>query len=119
MPESGRHGIGDIHADHELIPFSVSELSRAPGPSSCAACGICSFEDGVPPHDALCPLSACPKGMLNGPCGGMENGHCEVYPRRFCTHMYIRLRVMSGGAPAPGVIPPRQWRLEERRYSGA
>ena len=28
--------------------------------------------------DGLCPISRCPKNMLNGPCGGSKNGKCEV-----------------------------------------
>jgi hypothetical protein len=40
----------------------------------CRACGDCVlFETG-----GICPIVRCPKGMLNGPCGGMFDGKCEV-----------------------------------------
>ena len=40
----------------------------------CRACGECIlFETG-----GICPVSRCPKNMLNGPCGGMYKGKCEV-----------------------------------------
>lgn len=26
----------------------------------------------------LCPITRCPKQLMNGPCGGSENGMCEV-----------------------------------------
>ena len=40
----------------------------------CRACGDCIlYETG-----GICPIVRCPKGMLNGPCGGMYNGKCEV-----------------------------------------
>lgn len=40
----------------------------------CRACGECIlYETG-----GVCPIVRCPKGMLNGPCGGMYDGKCEV-----------------------------------------
>jgi hypothetical protein len=40
----------------------------------CRACGDCLlFETG-----GICPIVRCPKGMMNGPCGGMYEGKCEV-----------------------------------------
>jgi len=40
----------------------------------CRACGECIlFETG-----GICPIVRCPKSMLNGPCGGMYDGKCEV-----------------------------------------
>jgi len=40
----------------------------------CRACGECIlYETG-----GMCPIVRCPKGMLNGPCGGMYDGKCEV-----------------------------------------
>ncbi len=40
----------------------------------CRACGECVlYETG-----GICPIVRCPKGMLNGPCGGVFDGKCEV-----------------------------------------
>jgi len=40
----------------------------------CAQCGECflNYTGGI------CPLTACAKSLLNGPCGGAKNGKCEV-----------------------------------------
>lgn len=46
----------------------------------CNMCGTCIVDD----FNGLCPITRCPKQMLNGPCGGSENGFCEVYPEMYC-----------------------------------
>lgn len=39
----------------------------------------------------VCPMT-CPKGLRNGPCGGTENGACEVLPDQPCVWLRIRDR---------------------------
>jgi len=41
--------------------------------SYCKGCGDCILDY----TQGLCPITRCPKGMLNGPCGGMQKGMCE------------------------------------------
>jgi ferredoxin len=40
----------------------------------CQACGHCLLAD----TGGICPITRCSKRMLNGPCGGSENGKCEI-----------------------------------------
>jgi hypothetical protein len=40
----------------------------------CKACGECILSE----TGGICPVTRCAKGLLNGPCGGMDNGKCEV-----------------------------------------
>ncbi|KYK24061.1 hypothetical protein AYK25_01880 [Thermoplasmatales archaeon SM1-50] len=40
----------------------------------CLLCGECILDD----FDGFCPVTRCPKSMLNGPCGGSSNGKCEI-----------------------------------------
>lgn len=59
--------------------------------NECMHCGDCSLPDVA----YLCPMSQCPKGQRNGPCGGSFEGWCEVYPNeRRCIYVraYQRLK---------------------------
>jgi ferredoxin len=40
----------------------------------CRACGECMLNE----TGGICPITACAKYMLNGPCGGVRDGKCEV-----------------------------------------
>lgn len=51
----------------------------------CSMCGECvlGFTLGI------CPITLCPKGLLNGPCGGMNKGKCEVDKDKDCAWVLI------------------------------
>lgn len=44
----------------------------------CCMCGECT----IWMFGGICPVAQCPKGLLNGPCGGAVDGKCEVDERR-------------------------------------
>ena len=46
------------------------------GSERCLECGDCLLDM----TGGICPLTACTKGLLNGPCGGTKDGRCEVEP---------------------------------------
>ncbi|MBA7709332.1 hypothetical protein ES703_118247 [subsurface metagenome] len=56
----------------------------------CDQCGQCvlGYTAGI------CPITACHKGLLNGPCGGTNNGKCEIDNELDCgwTLIYQRLK---------------------------
>ena len=56
----------------------------------CIMCGNCTIGE----FGGLCPKAQCPKGLLNGPCGGAVDGMCEVYRINDCvwTLIYKRLK---------------------------
>ena len=51
----------------------------------CSACGECIVEI----TGGICPVTRCPKGLLNGPCGGVNKRMCEVDPKLDCAWVLI------------------------------
>lgn len=51
----------------------------------CSLCAECVL--GV--TGGICPITLCPKGLLNGPCGGMNKGKCEVDSQKDCVWVLI------------------------------
>jgi hypothetical protein len=84
-----------LHAEKPVHPaldtlFMGQEMSPGVFSEVCVQCGECvlAWTGGI------CPLTACPKGLLNGPCGGAKGGKCEVSAAKDCAWevIYERLR---------------------------
>ncbi|NPV45679.1 MAG: 5,10-methylenetetrahydrofolate reductase [Armatimonadetes bacterium] len=60
----------------------------------CSTCGECVIDE----YGGVCPITRCPKGQVNGPCGGTDQGKCEVDPEQDCvwTLIYQRLEHVPG-----------------------
>lgn len=51
----------------------------------CSSCGECVLAK----TGGICPITLCSKGILNGPCGGMDKGRCEVDKDKDCAWVLI------------------------------
>lgn len=51
----------------------------------CLQCGECV----IGRTGGLCPVTSCAKGIMNGPCGGMNEGKCEVDKNKDCVWVQI------------------------------
>lgn len=73
----------------------------------CAACGDCIL--GL--TGGICPIARCSKSLLNGPCGGSEDGHCEIDPDVPCAWqlIYDRLNDMGKLHVLLELQPPKNW----------
>ncbi|MFN2106657.1 MAG: methylenetetrahydrofolate reductase C-terminal domain-containing protein [Candidatus Promineifilaceae bacterium] len=73
----------------------------------CAACGDCIL--GL--TGGICPIARCSKSLLNGPCGGSENGHCEIDPEVPCAWqlIYDRLSETNKLHVLLELQPPKDW----------
>ncbi len=64
--------------DREVIPAAdtiglgvkINEKIR----NYCMGCSNCILDKTA----SLCPRTRCPKGLINGPCGGVQRGMCEI-----------------------------------------
>ena len=73
----------------------------------CMACGNCVL--GL--TGGICPVARCSKSLLNGPCGGSEDGHCEIDPDVPCAWQLIYDRLESKGKLdlLLEIEPPKDW----------
>lgn len=71
----------------------------------CQMCGDCVLDKTA----GICPVTTCPKGLLNGPCGGMWDGKCEVLHDRDCAHVKIRQRLAEQGRSRVKLIEPKDF----------
>jgi len=78
----------------------------------CAQCGQCVLGETA----GICPLTACHKGLLNGPCGGTNNGKCEVDKEKDCgwTLIYQRLEEQGRLDLMRKYHPPKNYQVVPR-----
>jgi len=74
----------------------------------CMGCGNCVLDK----FGGVCPITRCSKNLLNGPCGGSDNGRCEVDPDNIeCAWqlIYDRLSRIGQLDRLLEVEPPKDW----------
>jgi ferredoxin len=73
----------------------------------CMGCGDCVLAD----FGGICPVTRCAKRLLNGPCGGSTEEHCEVDPDRPCAWQLIYTRLASIGQldRLEEEVAPKDW----------
>jgi hypothetical protein len=78
----------------------------------CAQCGQCVLGETA----GICPLTLCHKGLVNGPCGGTNNGKCEVDKEKDCawTLIYERLKAQGRLDLMRKYQPPRNYQVTPR-----
>jgi ferredoxin len=99
-----------------------------PGEERCLECGECLLDY----TGGICPLTACTKNLINGPCGGAKDGKCEFEPEiRDCGWQLIyerlkklnrldKMKIMISPKDYSKMRPPPQlrttimWALEQR-----
>ena len=87
-----------LYLDRPVIPaldtlFIAVEDTPGYFHEVCAQCGQCILGETA----GICPITLCHKGLVNGPCGGTNNGKCEVDKEKDCawTLIYEHLKEQS------------------------
>lgn len=78
----------------------------------CMACGECVLDK----NRGICPIARCSKSLLNGPCGGSQEGKCEVDKSVDCVwHLiYDRLKALGQLDKMAEYIPAKNWHRKRR-----
>lgn len=76
----------------------------------CRACSSCVLAE----TGGICPVTICPKGLLNGPCGGTNHGKCEVDKDKDCawTLIYRRLESLGRLSQIQEIHPAKGYRVQ-------
>jgi len=78
-----------------------------PADERCQACGECVLDY----TGGICPIAFCAKSLLNGPCGGSQDGKCEIDKDTDCAWqlIYDRLKSLGKLENLARIIEPKDW----------
>lgn len=73
----------------------------------CQGCGNCVLDR----TGGICPVSRCAKQLFNGPCGGSQNGHCEINASIPCAwhRIWERAEALDTVEALMQIEPPKDW----------
>jgi len=117
---NGVQTISEIFDDKDIIAGTdtlfLGEIKHANEfEKRCTMCGECLLDM----FGGFCPVSLCPKSMLNGPCGGVKEGKCEISSDLDCVWEYIYKLLKKKGKLKllDEIQKPKDWSksLEMRR----
>jgi ferredoxin len=104
--------MAEVYTDKPVFPaintnfIGVTE-STGVWTERCAQCGNCVLHL----TGGICPIARCSKSLLNGPCGGSQNGKCEIDPDVPCGWqlIYDRMAALGQLEKLAEVIPAKDW----------
>lgn len=108
---AGVQFMAELCEDKPVVPalntnfIGVAEAEGEWG-ERCRACGDCVLAS----TGGICPVAMCAKSLLNGPCGGTNNGKCEVDKEKDCawTLIYNRLDKLGKLDDIREIFPPKK-----------
>jgi hypothetical protein len=84
--------------------FVGSAVGLAHWKAECSACGSCVMGQTA----GICPVTRCAKGILNGPCGGVDDGTCELGDRPCAwVEIYERYEALEHAEQFDTTLPPK------------
>ncbi|MDI9597488.1 MAG: methylenetetrahydrofolate reductase C-terminal domain-containing protein [Atribacterota bacterium] len=108
----GVQAIADIFEDVSVYPALDTTFDGMPEEQGvwvelCSCCGNCVLDK----TGGVCPITRCAKSLLNGPCGGSQDGMCEVNEDTPCAWqlIYDRLKKQGKLDLLTEIEPIRDW----------
>jgi len=108
----GVQTIAEAYRGKYVIPavnttFMGSSEEQGVWKEMCQGCGNCILDKTL----GICPVSRCAKSIFNGPCGGSQNGMCEINKELPCAWQLIveRLKEMNMMEKYLEIQPPKDW----------
>jgi len=109
---NGIQTLSEIFKEIDIIPGSdtlfLGEIKHSyEFEKRCEMCGFCIIDL----YEGFCPISRCPKYMLNGPCGGSTDGKCEVNKDMPCiwNNIFNRLKEKGQINKLREIQIPKDW----------
>ncbi len=117
---AGTQSAVDLYPDKPVYPTNDSlflgNMTRLQMfDERCSLCGECILDK----TGGICPVTACPKGLLNGPCGGTNEGKCEVSSEVDCAwvRIYNRLSKINRLEDMEQIAKPKNWAAHRKPMS--
>lgn len=87
--------------------FMGANISQGEWSERCAGCGDCMLAE----TGGICPIARCSKSLMNGPCGGTQDGKCEIDSDIDCAWAMIveRMEALGRVDELVEIKPPRDW----------
>ncbi len=98
----GSQAVTEVVEGKEVLPandtlfqgeITVLSTKKAKFEQRCSLCGDCMLSV----TQGICSRTMCPKELVNGPCGGIKNGKCEVNRETPCAWLRIYERMKRAG----------------------
>jgi ferredoxin len=109
----GVNFLADLYPEFRIYPgvntsFYGANVELGVWVEKCRGCGDCIIDRTA----GLCPIARCAKSLLNGPCGGSQNGRCEVRKDMPCVWHQIIERLKARGEldRLIEIWEPKDWR---------
>jgi ferredoxin len=109
---NGIQTVANLYQELDTIPGTdtlfLGEITRQTEyDKRCLMCGECLLEI----FGGICPVTRCPKSMLNGPCGGVNHDKCEIDSTLDCVWIqtYKQLKQKKKLDKLQQFQPPKNW----------
>ena len=119
---AGVQFLAERYDDKIVLPaLNTLFIGVAEGPGvwtqRCMACEDCILDQ----TGGVCPMTICAKNLLNGPCGGTDQGKCEVDGEKDCawTLIYNRMKKIGRLEQLEKIQPPKDYSVmtKPRKYT--